>query len=166
MQSNNVAKSICYKSAASPRAFHKCTTQNGGRCFVDDDVNRVSIAMSYYDSKLMRLRMKFYVELAKKGDLQEAETKYIKLATPCATQPDIWELRINMDKNLFRLYYSENEQRTPEFIALAFENKTVSGNNEEIRDAQNDSIKEAQRRYDAYSTSRWGHVDRRCKFCI
>lgn len=166
MQSNNVAKSICYKSATSPRAFHKCATQNGECCFVDDDVNRVSIAMTYVDSKDLLWNIKVYVDLAKKGKLQEIEAKYDKLATPCATQPDIWELRVNTDKDLFRLYYSENEQRTPEFIALAFEKKMISGNSEEIRDAQNDSIKEAQRRYDAYSTSRWGHVDRGCKFCI
>lgn len=166
MPSNKITRSICYKSATSPRAFHKCATRDGKCCFVDEDVDRVTINMTYYDDKDLRWLIKSYADHAKKGNLQEVVTRYDKLATPCTTQPDIWELRIDRDRDLFRLYYSEDEKRTPEFIALAFEEKEISGNNEEIRDTQNASIKEAQRRYNEYLPSQWGHVDRRCKFCI
>lgn len=166
MPSNKVTRSICYKSATSPRAFHKCTTQNRKRCFVDEDVNRVTLTMDYFDGKDLRRLIKKYVDSAKTGDLQELPSDLDNLATPCTTQPDIWEMRIDRNRDLFRLYYSEKEGRDPEFVALAFGKKEIKGSSEEIRDTQNGSIKAAQERYNLYSSLRWGHVDRRCEFCI
>lgn len=88
--------------------------------------------------------------------------------TPCATQPDIWELRYNVNSGKkYRLYYSESEGRSPELVALHVHEKIVENVSvDEMDDLQNSEMKKAQERYKLYAGSTWGHSMKRCNFCV
>lgn len=170
-------QSICYKKANKPRAFHKCTTQVKKHqkivtCFVTSDINSIlgnpDNNYGYFDEILIEGYIKGYVQRAKSGTLMKMQkTKYNTLASPCATHPDIWELRINVNNSLFRLYYSEDEKRNPEFVALAFQLKNTKGKTaQQIRKTQNKVIQDAKNRYNAYQSSKWGHFGTKCEYCI
>lgn len=86
---------------------------------------------------------------------------------PVASQPDLWELRINDDKlGKFRSYHAEPVGGRPDIAVMRFHQKEADGlSTEEIEDAQNLVMAEAQERYDRGQSCRWGHSDR-CSVCL
>lgn len=160
--------SLCYNPGKSIYQFHKCVTANGATCFVENDIDAATISMSTPRRSIIKANIRKVINLAKKGELMQAQDpRFDSLAKPCATQPDIWELRWNMNGDLYRLYYSEDGTRNPEFVALSFKKKNTKGvDSDTIRSNQNSMIADAQNRFDAYKEMRWGHVNQNCGYCV
>lgn len=169
MCTERASKSICYKKATGCRSFHECTTANNATCFVHDEIRKAKMRLANVPAIELEMRVEELIDGAKRGVLHRMSVeKYDTLAKPCARQPDIWELRIRTTwGGLFRLYYSEKEDRDPEFVALCFQEKETSGrSDDDIRTQQNQAIDIAQERFSLYSNGNWGHVAKSCQYCV
>lgn len=169
MQNEHESCSICYEHAVGHRTFHECTTANHTTCFVRNEIQQAMISLGHAPAVELKIRVKALIENAKNGTLHELESReHDILSKPCASQPDIWELRIRIKRGgLFRLYYSEKGNRDPVFIALCFQQKKTDGKStNEIRLEQDKAIDLAQERFDSYSDINWGHIARGCTYCV
>lgn len=168
MRGVHKTSSICYKRTDTPRAFHECTSNNDTCCFVKNEIQAIETGLGYMRGIELQTAVAGFIDRAKKGRLLEMQEKeYDTLAVSCASQPDIWELRIECSGLLYRLYYSEDEKRDPEFVALAFQKKDIIGKSEEdIKAEQNQIMKRAQDRYTLYAHRKWGHTAVDCHYCI
>lgn len=164
----SATSSLCCNPGPYVYRFHKCTTKNGVTCFVDDDLLGVLNNLSITKQYILKANMRKIIDEAKKGTLaQSSNPRYNPLAKPCATQPDIWELRWNIRGELYRMYYSEDGTRNPEFVALSFTHKiTRHRTNTQIKNAQNKAIFTAQSLFNSYKSIQWGHTNKNCKYCI
>lgn len=167
MCTEHAGGSLCYKKAERCRSFHECTTANNSKCFVREEIEKAEMKLANVPALELEMRIEELIDGAKKGDLHRMEDRYDTLAKPCARQPDIWELRIRTRwGGIFRLYYSEKEDRDPEFVALHFQEKETTGKSDkEIWTRQNSAIDLAQERFDLYADGNWGHVARGCQYC-
>ena len=161
-------RSLCCNPGHGLYRFHKCTAKGGITCFVDDDMDRVLNSLSITKQYVLRANVKTVIDKAKRGILNQSQNpRYNPLAEPCATQPDIWELRWNIRREPYRMYYSADGTRNHEFVALSFSHKITEGlTDSQIRDRQNDAISKAQSLFDRYEYIKWGHIDGNCKHCI
>lgn len=81
---------------------------------------------------------------------------------PVVSQPDIFELVFSFtglaeDPRVeLRLYWAEPPTHPGYLVALAFHRKDLAGTDDEIREAQNQVMLEAQRRYDYGRSAKWG----------
>ena len=158
--------SLCYKPSSHEYHFHKCTTANPNNtvCFVENDLNAISFGLTDFSTLLPNLKL--LIDDAKKGLLLEEDPRFGPLVKPCATQPDVWELRWEIWGLHFRMYYSEDGNRIPEFVALSFTEKVTKGlSDDEIKNNQDEAIKIAQDRFDDYESLRWGHAEQECRYC-
>lgn len=160
--------SLCCNPGSSVYQFHMCTTAQGVTCFVDNEFKAVLASLTLIKQNTLISNVKQTIHNAKRGNLaQDRNYRYNPLAKPCASQPDIWELRWNLRGNLYRLYYSENGGRNPEFVALSFTRKiTRKRTTTQIKYTQNQAISMAQSRFDRYQSIQWGHTGSNCKYCI
>lgn len=158
--------SLCYRPSARGYRFHKCNT-SGNVCFVNDDIEKETISLGSPWAYVLQAAVEAVIQAIKKGRLKrELDPCSDAVVKPCVTQPDIWELRWNVHSVLYRMYYSEDEGRSPEFVALSFVRKDIGGlSSAKIRKNQNRAIREAQKRFIAYMPNRWGHADGKCDYC-
>ncbi len=158
----------CHPKHDGAYRFHKCVASGNITCFVDNDLQRELNNLSIPKQYVLQANVKKVIEEAKEGTLaQSTDTRYNPLAAPCAFKPDIWELRWNVFGELYRMYYSEDETRNPEFVALSFTHKiTQNLTNAQIKNNQNAAISQAQSLYDRYKGINWGHAKSNCKHCI
>ncbi|MFC7579914.1 hypothetical protein ACFQWG_01565 [Schaalia naturae] len=99
-----------------------------------------------------------------RGMLPEGRTGAFE---PAASQPDMWELRVQ-DARLgaFRFYHGEPECGDPDVAVMLFHQKSTDGlSADEIAQAQDRAMAQAQRRYERGRPCRWGHVDH-CSSCL
>ncbi|MDF7663226.1 hypothetical protein PT282_00830 [Bifidobacterium sp. ESL0763] len=163
MEQRKAADSICFTPAPSPRAFHKCAT--AVRCFLDDELESLCISLAPAKQHRFKGELKALCLEAAKGQLDYSD--YYPPLSPCATQPDIWELRYQLDDAPYRLYYSEDDKRTPEFVGLLLSKKAIDGySSDEIKSLQNTAIADAQDRFNQYRNQTWGHASMACTFCV
>lgn len=160
--------SLCYKPPSNEYHFHKCTTGNSNSpvCFVDDDIEAMRYRLGLVDFSVLMRNVKRVIDDVKKGSLSKADSRFDPLVKPCVTQPDIWELRWNIWGQHFRMYYSEDGDRIPEFVALSFTEKSTEGlSDDEIKNKQNKAIEAAQERFTDYEGLQWGHAESGCRYC-
>ena len=158
--------SLCYKPSSNEYHFHKCTTANPNSavCFVDDELKAIGLGLT--DFSTLKNNVKLIIDDAKKGLLPKEDPRFGSLIKPCATQPDVWELRWEIWGQHFRMYYAEDGNRIPEFVALSFTEKVTKGlSDDEIKNNQDEAIKIAQDRFDNYENLRWGHAEQGCQYC-
>ncbi|PXY83592.1 hypothetical protein DKK73_05145 [Bifidobacterium asteroides] len=158
----------CHPGPGGAYRFHKCVASGSVTCFVDNDLQRELNNLSMPKQYILQANVKKVIKEAKKGTLaQSTDTRYNPLAAPCASKPDIWELRWNIFGELYRMYYSEDGTRNPEFVALSFTHKiTHNLTNAQIKTNQNAAIAQAQSLYDRYKGIHWGHAKSNCKHCM
>lgn len=160
--------SLCYKQSSNEYHFHKCTTANPNNtvCFVEEDLNAMSYSLGLTDFSTLMNNVKLIIDDVKKGSLVKEDPRFGPLVKPCATQPDIWELRWEIWDRHFRMYYSEDGDRIPEFVALSFTEKATEGlSDTQIKNNQNNAIATAQQRFNNYGSLRWGHAEQGCRYC-
>ena len=160
--------SLCYKPSSNEYHFHKCTTANPNSivCFVENELNTMKFRLGLTDFMNLMNDVKLLIDDAKKGLLPKEDPRFGSLVKPCATQPDIWELRWEGWDLHFRMYYAEDGNRIPEFVALSFTEKVTEGlSDDEIKKKQNEAIATAQERFNNYESLRWGHAEQGCRYC-
>lgn len=169
-------QSVCFQLAERPRLFHCCTSAAASarpNCYVKDELKRVAAAdfpaagARYY----MLGTILGLIRHAERGDLDAANPIQGQTSDPVhkiVSQPDIWELRWRIRGNPYRLYYSEDLSKRPDFVGLSFVRKQIDGTPEEIRLRQNQDAAEAQDRYRYAEHFQWGHDtnNKRCKYCF
>lgn len=163
-----IESSLCYKPSSNEYHFHKCATGNSNSpvCFVDNDIKAMSCRLGLTDFSVLIRNVKLVIDDVEKGSLPKTDSRFDSLVKPCVTQPDIWELRWNIWGKHFRMYYSEDGGRIPEFVALSFTEKATEGlSDDEIKDKQNKAIETAQERFTDYEGLQWGHVESGCQYC-
>ena len=165
----SASQSLCCKPRqVGVYRFHKCATSGGVTCFVDNDLQRELNNLRPPKQYTLRANVKKIIKEAQKGTLaQSSDPRYNPLAAPCASKPDVWELRWKLFGELYRMYYSEDGTRNPEFVALSFTHKiTRNLTGAQIKNNQNAAISQAQSLYNRYKGINWGHTKGKCKNCI
>lgn len=162
--------SLCFQKAELPRIFHCCTSTpsaNCPNCYVQNEIRTV-IASNFPAPGAHFIAIGTIlgrIQQAEQGNLDEDDSDPVH---KIVSEPDIWEIRWTLRGAPYRLYYAEELNRKPKFIALKFTKKWVDGSDEEIRAHQNGDAKIAQERFENASKYHWGHDtdSKRCKFCF
>jgi len=92
------------------------------------------------------------MKMAARGDLH-AEGEDIG---PIWKTPDLFELRWNFGRQLYRMIHAEPARFPDHLIGLRFHEKSVVGTNADVRDAQDAEVAVAKLRYLAGDSSDWG----------
>ncbi|WEV70020.1 hypothetical protein OZX73_03965 [Bifidobacterium sp. ESL0775] len=156
--------SMCFTPSDRPRVFHKCTHANG--CFLDEEASALMIPMPMAVQNRFKGELRILMSKACMGKLDYSENARGKSpVSPCRSQPDIWELRLNIRDQKYRIYYSEQDG-APDFVALRIHSKKIARTDAETNRLQDNEMRLAQERYTEYKPQRWGHEDRHCRYCI
>jgi len=168
----DVAKplSLAVVPATSKRSFHK--ERHGSVDVNEEIVETVYATVSRSDRAVDQVAVVFAtLRAAARGELPTGGDLDDELE-PSRTQDGLWELKWKRKRKgpaEFRLYHAEPEGGRPDFVALRFHAKSLSGSERDITRAQDAEMRVAMERYSdrAAVRARWGHEgEDGCRACV
>jgi hypothetical protein len=146
---SDAARSRCTHVRKSPMAWHMTPVKNVD---VTDEMRAAVDGRPALEREMRLAALVTTMKMAARGDLHPDSDDI----GPIRLDPQVFELRWNFGRELYRLCHGEPPSQPDHLIGLRFHQKSLSGGDASIAAAQDAEVSVAVMRYVAGERSNWG----------